>query len=671
VPDIFLSYSREDQATARRYAEALQREGFNVWWDQALDAGEDFDEVTERALEEAKAVVVLWSRTSVSSRWVRAEATQANAANKLVPVMIEDCKRPIMFELKQTVDLSGWSGNVTDAAWQGLLAGLRRRTGGGEVGGQSVRSAPAAPKRGLPRSLWVAAVAVVALAAIGTLVWRFGTGGRTSAAGADPVAAQPQLVTLAVLPFVNLSADPDQEYFSDGLAEEILDQLAQNKEMRVTARTSSFAFKGQNVDVREIGAKLGVGNLLEGSVRKEGDRIRITAQLIDATSGTHRWSQSYERDLTDVFALQEEVARAVAQALSITLDAGEASRSRGGTTSIEAYDKYLRARALERQATGSEYLRKAVGLYREAVAIDPAFVNAWRSLYLNLGGLTIYGTETQANTLLAERNEIVSRLVELAPGSWQTQATLMNQLLGQRKWLEAEAAVAKARVDFPGIRWGGPEGAAGQISEQVPLVERERDADPLSLATSFSMQLTYYFAGRLADAWKQFQRSKSLEGDHENSDIHAIYILQAMQDPDPALLRAQRDRYLQLLGTSHRGMRIFLEQLQRNDLPAARTSLHKLFDDPEEQNPFDMITIAMFADYLGDKDLALSASRKGWVDMKGGNLIFIWMPSRSGFRSDPRFKDLARDLGFVDYWRGTGKWGDFCKPVGKDDFECH
>jgi hypothetical protein len=118
-------------------------------------------------------------------------------------------------------------------------------------------------------------------------------------------------------------------------------------------------------------------------------------------------------------------------------------------------------------------------------------------------------------------------------------------------------------------------------------------------------------------------------------------------------------------------MRIFLEQLQRNDAPAAHVSLKQLMDDPEEQNPFDMGTIALFADYLGDKDLALRASRKGWVDMNGSNLKFLWMPSRSGFRSDPRFKDLARDLGFVDYWRGTGKWGDFCKPVGKDDFECH
>ena len=431
--------------------------------------------------------------------------------------------------------------------------------------------------------------------------------------------------------------------------------------------------KGQNVGVRRIGETLGVRNLLEGSVRKAGNRIRITAQLIDATSGTHLWSQSYERDLTDVFVLREEIARAVSQALSITLDVGETSRSRGGTTSIEAYDKYLRARAMERQATGMEYLMKAVAYHREAVAIDPAFVNSWRSLYLDLGSLTIYVPEAQANSLRNEREQIASRLVELSPGSWQEQETLMSQLLEQRKWLEAEAAVNEVRSDFSGIERASRDlqAATGQISELVSGAERSRDADPLSLESSFFLQLTYYFAGRLPEAWNQFQSSRSLEGDHQNSDIHAIYLLQAMPDSDPALLRAQRDRYLQLLDTSHRATRIFLEQLQRDDLPAARTSLKLMFEDPTHQNPFDKATVAMFADFLGDRDLALNAFRAAFVDMQGTNLVFLWMPTRSGFRSDPRFKELVRDLGYVDYWRGTGKWGDFCKPVGDDDLECH
>ena len=149
-----------------------------------------------------------------------------------------------------------------------------------------------------------------------------------------------------MLPFANLSSDPDQEYFSDGLTEEILNQLAQINALSVTGRTSSFSFKGKNEDVRTIARKLGVGNLLEGSIRKEGRQLRITAQLVNGKDGAHLWSQTYDRELSGVFALQEEIAKDVASALSIKLDVGETRRAKGGTTTVDAWDKYLQAAAL-------------------------------------------------------------------------------------------------------------------------------------------------------------------------------------------------------------------------------------------------------------------------------------------------------------------------------------
>jgi len=130
MPDLFLSYARDDRATVQLFADVLQREGFEVWWDLALNPGEAFDEAIERALEEARAVIVLWSKASVNSRWVRAEATQAQASQRLVPVMIEACKRPIMFELTHTVDLTGWVGDPNDPRWRSFVAGLRRSSGG-------------------------------------------------------------------------------------------------------------------------------------------------------------------------------------------------------------------------------------------------------------------------------------------------------------------------------------------------------------------------------------------------------------------------------------------------------------------------------------------------------------------------------------------------------------
>ena len=198
-------------------------------------------------------------------------------------------------------------------------------------------------------------------------------GGAESGTGAVGIAPDK---SIAVLPFVNLSSDQEQEYFSDGLSEEILNQLAQIDDLRVTARTSSFSFKGRNEDLRVVGRQLNVRHLLEGSVRKAGNQLRITAQLIDATDGSHVWSRTFDRELDDVFAIQEEIAMAVSDTLSVALDVGTMARTRGGTTNLEAYDKYLRARALDRQRGTGADLVQAAQYYREAVALDPAFVRS-------------------------------------------------------------------------------------------------------------------------------------------------------------------------------------------------------------------------------------------------------------------------------------------------------
>src|SRR5664279_226579 len=227
LADIFLSYSRDDQATARRFAEGFEREGFSVWWDATLDAGQAYDEVTEKALDEAKAVVVLWSKTSVASRWVRAEATQADRNKTLIPVMIEPCTRPIMFELTHTADLSQWTGDESDKGWHSYLDGLRRFVKkdslGVDLSAQASRPRPRVPD-----------------------------------ASSIMDSAVERLPSIAVLPFANMSGDKEQEYFSDGLAEEIINALTQLPTLKVVARTSAFASKGQNTDIRRIAETLGV-----------------------------------------------------------------------------------------------------------------------------------------------------------------------------------------------------------------------------------------------------------------------------------------------------------------------------------------------------------------------------------------------------------------------------
>ncbi|KPK83193.1 MAG: hypothetical protein AMS25_00625, partial [Gemmatimonas sp. SM23_52] len=197
--------------------------------------------------------------------------------------------------------------------------------------------------------------------------------------------------SIAVLPFANMSDDPENEYFSDGMTEEIINALTQLRDLRVAARTSSFAFKGKAPAIADVGAKLKVATVLEGSVRKAGDRLRITAQLVNVADGYHLWSERYDRELEDVFAIQDDIARAITDKLQVTLVAGEAGRLvRPPTESLEAYDLYLKGRFFVNQ--GGEGPRKGLEYFRQALACDPEYALAHSGIaeaYVWLGGTGI------------------------------------------------------------------------------------------------------------------------------------------------------------------------------------------------------------------------------------------------------------------------------------------
>jgi len=327
---------------AARFAKAFEDHGYSVWWDDALRSGEAFDEVIERALREAKAVVVLWSKTSVMSRWVRAEATLADRNRTLAPVMIEPCERPIMFELTQTVDLSGWSGDAAAKGWLSLLADVQ-----GLVG---ARAAPQAPR---PRA-------------------------KAPAKTQQPAAqAKPSVL---ILPFVNMSGDAEQEYFSDGVSEDIITDLGRVSALSVVSRNTAFSYKGKTVAAAQLAKTLKVSHILEGSVRKSGNRVRITAQLLDAVTDAQIWAERFDRTLDDIFAIQDEISKAIVTALKVKL-APEEKRAieQRSTTNSEAYELFLLARQFER--TGSERMKPLiVRLCKRAVELDPNFAQAWAQL---------------------------------------------------------------------------------------------------------------------------------------------------------------------------------------------------------------------------------------------------------------------------------------------------
>ncbi len=342
MADVFISYAREDVDTAQRFADAFQATGFSVWWDDALRSGEAFDESIERALREAKAVVVLWSPSSVTSRWVRAEATQADRNRTLVPVMIEACQRPIIFELTHTADLSRWRGDKSDKAWLGLLGDMRR-----------LIESQAAPRT------------------------QSGSASLPASTAEQSQTSQPSRPGIVILPFINMSGDPEQEYFSDGVTEDIITDLGRVSALSIASRNSAFSYKGKTVAPAQIARALKVTHVLEGSVRKSGNRVRITAQLLEAATDKQIWAERFDRTLDDIFAIQDDISKSIVAALKVKLLPSErAAIEQCSCTSSEAYELFLMARGFQRK--GSERLKPViVRICGRVVELDPGFAKGW------------------------------------------------------------------------------------------------------------------------------------------------------------------------------------------------------------------------------------------------------------------------------------------------------
>jgi TolB-like protein/Tfp pilus assembly protein PilF len=362
---VFVSYSRDDRKRALPVIQSLEAAGYAVWWDGLLEGGERFALSTAHALETAQAVVVVWSKTSLGSHWVHDEATSGRDRRCLVPLSLDGSQPPLGFRQFQVIDISHSRMKPGDAASEAML----RAVAALHVVPPAQRAAPAAaPSR---RGLLIGAGTLVAISG-GAIAWR--TGRSDARIGASPASAA---ASIAVLPFANLGGDPEQAYFSEGLAAEVRAELARNPRLQVAAQASSNRFRARSEDARAMAGQLGVAFLLDGNVRRAGDTVRVAAELIDGRTGFSQWSQSFERPIADVFAVQDEIAAAVATALSAELgtDVAHATASRpiGGTSNVRAYDAYLRGRELFSQGTDESTDRAALARFDEALRIDPDY----------------------------------------------------------------------------------------------------------------------------------------------------------------------------------------------------------------------------------------------------------------------------------------------------------
>jgi serine/threonine-protein kinase len=327
--------------------------------------------------------------------------------------------------------------------------------------------------------------------------------------------------SIAVLPFVNMSGDQENEYFSDGLSEELLNLLAKIPRLHVAGRTSSFQFKGMNEDLRLIGEKLNVANVLEGSVRKSGPRIRITAQLIDAESGYHLWSDTYDRELTDVFAIQDEIAANVVAALRVTLLGEGAPSASHSTQDIDAYNLYLQARYFMDQ-TSEENLAKAEQSLRQAIDLDPNYAQAYASLALahqeRISGFVSDGTEDFIAGF-RQVHEYADRALELGPNLPESHiAKGVAKSSGDWDFDGGLQHFARALELVPNhldaLSWSGtPHLFSLRHNKSVPLFEKVLQLDPLSITAHRDLGNAYQAAGRIDEAIATYEQALRLQPD--------------------------------------------------------------------------------------------------------------------------------------------------------------
>jgi adenylate cyclase len=357
MTDVFISYARSTEPQASKIADALRSHGYQVWRDDEIPANRAYSEVIEERLTSAKAVIVVWSAEAAKSHWVRAEADRAREAGTLIQVTVDGTLPPLPFNQIQCMDLHEWSGDSSSDTWMKFESSVASLAG-------SERQAE------------------------------------------SDAAKKTQRFSICVLPFVNMSGDPEQEYFSDGITEDIITDLSKVSALSVVARHTSFSFKGKTQHVTKIARELNATHVLEGSVRKAGGRVRINAQLINGAEGDHIWADRYDRDLTDIFEIQDEISKAIVAALELRLLPKEKKAiEQRGTSSAEAYNLYLMAR--QHWITGSlgdvRRDETIVRICRQATILDPGYARAWALMALSQTELKFWHGEPEDGLSTAEK----------------------------------------------------------------------------------------------------------------------------------------------------------------------------------------------------------------------------------------------------------------------------
>jgi len=503
----------------------------------------------------------------------------------------------------------------------------------------------------------------------GAIAWRFAPSAPPSVA-VPAASASIAEKSIAVLPFADLSPGHDQEYFSDGMAEELLNALAKVKDLKVAGRTSSFSFKGKNDDLRAIGKVLGVANILEGSVRKQGEKVRITAQLIRTDNDFHLWSETYDGDLSDVFALQERIARAITEKLAVVLNGDSAQPLvKVATTNSEAYALYLQASGIFNRREGARF-SEAIAELEQALKLDPKFARAHARLAAIYALEPIYVVDaTEASRAATEREAALASALDPTLAEPYAALGAMYGLAG--RWTDARIASDRSLAidadDVNVVFWAGV-GAinSGYTKRGCELLDRVLASEPLLPNALLWRGIEYVYTGDLTRGETLLRRAADVGLAHVGIGLHMVEAAHGRT----AEAKQQLANGLHALaaGLAADAPAVVAAGVYGN---AAEHAVAAALIEQVEAGQSGRISA--FVPYsllqLGESTRALSVVQQQLTSNDALFMHVIWSPAQRATRASPEFKAFTRKVGLVDLWDRYGP-PDVCKRLAPGDYAC-
>ncbi|PZR74621.1 MAG: hypothetical protein DLM73_07520 [Chthoniobacterales bacterium] len=512
----------------------------------------------------------------------------------------------------------------------------------------------------------ILALAVVLLLANQFVLHRDDDKAVAPAAVATPIPGK----SIAVLPFSDLSSKHDQESFSDGMAEEILNALARIKNLKVVGRASSFHYRGKDVDLKTVGADLGVAHILQGSVRNQGEQLRITTTLLQTSNGVQEWSNTYDGKLADVFNLQESCARDIATQLKVVL--GEDGQQRlvdKSTNNAEAYALFIEAQTMVNARVGDN-LPRAIAKLEKVTALDPKFARAWAKLAIAYAVLPQYvrGSDWPTNLNLSE--SAAHRAIALDPDDAEAHIALSYVAFSRRRYVEMVAPAARAVVlepeDFTANYWTANELAAtGRSTEAEVIIDKVLSRDPANALALYYKSMLRFLAGDNAAATSAAERAQALGLPLGGLTLSQISALHGDYDRGAEQLA----RALATMGTTFTSAQ--LETIYRGAYMSEAeraAALQVIAERPDDQYVSSMLL------RVGEPARSFEDFEHSSTGLSDAYLNFLWCPdawSRKA-RQSPAFQGFAKRIGLVDYWK-KNRWPDLCSPTpehGSDAFTC-